>query len=391
MKKITLWTFLIWAVSGWIFGQNTTQIPGFDTEPLSFNEPLGVTPVAETIATNLTVPWALAFAPDGRLFLTERPGRVRVIDGGGLRSQAVINLASVVRNVGEGGLCGIDVDPDFATNHYLYVYYTYQSGSAIGNRVVRLIENNNIAVVDRTILDGIIGANVHDGGRIKFGPDGYLYIGTGDAGTSSRAQTLSSLNGKILRIDRDGNPAPDNPFPEAPYVYSYGHRNVQGLAWDASGQLYNTEHGPTGEFGRYANDEVNIIYAGGNYGWPNCIGICGDPNYIDPVRLFNPETTAPGGATFYNGDALPMWTGSYFFGTMGFNGNPYARHLHRILFDQLGGTQIVEEQIIARNQFGRIRDAVEGPDGYLYFTTSNRDGRGTPAANDDRVIRIRPQ
>jgi glucose/arabinose dehydrogenase len=392
MRKTVLLFVLGLVLSSLLFGGNVQDIPGYDAEPILVDGVFGVTPVAETIASGLTIPWGLAFAPDGRLFVTERPGRVRVIDNTGLRAQPVINMASVVAATGEGGLCGIAVDPDFPNNGYLYVYHTYRSGGGLANRVVRLVVNGSTATIDRVIVDGIPGGTVHDGGRIKIGPDGLLYIGTGEGGTPTRAQDLGSLGGKILRVNLDGSAPDDNPFPDtAPLVYSYGHRNVQGFDWDASGQMYATEHGPTGEFGRQANDEVNIIYPGLNYGWPNCIGICGDPNYMDPIKLFTPQAVPPGGAAFYYGDALPMWYGSFFFGTLGFSSTGPARHLHRLLFDDLGGTAIVDEQVIARNQFGRIRDVVAGPDGYLYFTTSNRDGRGTPAASDDRVIRIRPQ
>src|SRR5216683_1986711 len=211
--------------------------------------PKGGELVTEVVANNLVVPWALAFAPDGRLFFNERVGRVRVITGDGvLLPDPVITLDVVQSTSMESGLLGLAVDPDFATNHYLFVYYTY--GSPLKNKVDRLIVNDetNAATIDVTIVDLIPGASIHDGGRIKFGPDNFLYIGTGDA-TCVAAQDLSSLGGKILRVDRDGNGAPDNPFPEAPLVYTYGHRNVQGLAWDQNGQLYSTEHGPTGDCG----------------------------------------------------------------------------------------------------------------------------------------------
>jgi glucose/arabinose dehydrogenase len=207
-----------------------------------------------------------------------------------------------------------------------------------------------------------------------------------------RAQDLQSLGGKILRVTRDGAPAPGNPFPSAPLVYSYGHRNVQGLAWDATGQLYNTEHGPTGDCGYGgSNDEVNIIFAGANYGWPICVGICADPRFVDPVKLFFPDTAAPSGATFLRSNLVPQWTGSLFFGTMGFPGNDFARHLHRIVFDVDGRTVLFEEPLFS-SLFGRIRDAVEGPDGFIYFSNSNRDGRGGDVLgpDDDRVVRIRP-
>jgi glucose/arabinose dehydrogenase len=366
--------------------------------------PKGGELVTEVVANNLVVPWALAFAPDGRLFFNERVGRVRVISGDGvLLPDPVITLDVVQSTSMESGLLGLAVDPDFATNHYLFVYYTY--GSPLKNKVDRLIvdDETNTATIDVTVVDLIPGASIHDGGRIKFGPDNYLYIGTGDA-TCVAAQNLSSLGGKILRIDRDGNGAPDNPFPEAPLVYTYGHRNVQGLAWDQSGQLYSTEHGPTGDCGYGGSrDEVNIIYAPGdpryttgNYGWPLCAGQCGDPRWVDPIRLYFPETAAPSGATFCVACPIARWDASLFHTTMGFPGNAFARHLHRILFDPLDGVTILDEEILFRPTFGRLRDVIQGPDGLLYFSTSNRDGRGADILgqpgheDDDKIIRIRP-
>ncbi|MBI1745404.1 MAG: PQQ-dependent sugar dehydrogenase [Acidobacteria bacterium] len=392
MKKRTLIFFTAAVLSSVLLARGLTQISNLPTEPVAVDPSTGVTVVAQTIASGLVVPWSLVFDPDGRLFVTERPGRVRVIINDTLLTQPVIDMTGVVAHAGEGGLCGITLDQDFAANHYLYVYHTYREGGLLKNRVVRLIENNNRATIDTVLLAGIPGQSIHDGGQIKVGPDNLLYVTTGDASVPDNAQRLSSLSGKILRMNLDGSAPADNPFPdEAPLVYSYGHRNPQGLAWDSSGQLYETEHGPSGELGARSNDEVNIIYPGVNYGWPNCIGICGDPNYMDPIRLFFPETVPPHGATFYYGDQLPMWTGSFFFGTSGFNFNPAARHIHRLLFDQLGGTTIVEEARLAQDQFRRIRDMIAGSDGFLYFTTSNRDGRATPLAGDDRVIRLRPQ
>jgi len=349
----------------------------------------------QVVATNLNVPWAIAFAPDGRLFINERPGQVRVIDQGGvLQDTPVIDLANpasipdgqAVRSSTsiEGGLLGLAVDPDFLTNGYLYVYYTFGTTFPVNlhNRVARLVENGaGTAVYDATILDNIPGGQIHDGGRVKIGPDGKLYVTVG-ASVCTLPQDLTSLAGKILRMNLDGSVPDDNPFGNL--VYTYGNRNPEGIAWDSSGQLYETEHGPTSDCGYPGSsyDEVNIIYAGANYGWPICRGICMDNRFVDPIRLFFPETAAPSGAAFYNG--------SFYFGTMGFPGNMFARHVHQLTFDAVDPTLIVDEQILFRPTYGRIRDVVAGPDGYLYFTNSNRDGRGSDVLqpDDDKIFRV---
>jgi glucose/arabinose dehydrogenase len=348
-------------------------------------------PAPEVVASNLIVPWALAFAADGRLFFTERAGRVRVIDGAGVLQVApVIDLTNVVAPPIQGaehGLMGIVADPNFLANGYLYVYYTYKVGAAYRNRVVRLLENGTgSAVEDSVLLANIPGNTIHDGGRIKIGPDGKLYIATGTTRCALGAQDVNQLDGKILRMNLDGTPPNDNPFPgPAPkgLVYAYGNRNPQGLAWDANGQLYETEHGPTGDCGwpSASYDEVNIIYPGANYGWPLCRGICGDPAYVDPIRLFFPETVPPAGAAFYGN--------SFYFGTLGFPGNTAARHIHMLTFDPVDPAAIIDDQV-QFDQFGRIRDVVAGPDGYLYFCTSNRDGRGADVQQpgDDKIYRV---
>jgi len=353
----------------------------------------------EVVATHLVVPWGLAFTPDGRIFVTERYGRVRVIDQDGLQPIPEIDLTADVLETGEGGLMGIDVDPDFLTNGYFYVMYTHRIPPLlVVNRVQRLVETSpGVAVQDEVLLDGILGASVHDGGRLKVGPDQKLWITTGTARCAAGAQDLTALDGKILRMNLDGTAPDDNPFPDFPLIYSYGHRNPQGIAWDSSGQLYATEHGPTGDCGWPGSsyDEVNIIYPGGNYGWPYCRGACvpPDPRYIDPVRYWRPAseggegTAAPAGAAFHP-------NGWLYFATLGATFTPpplYARHVHGILFDMPGGTEIVDEAILFYQQFGRIRDVVMDPAGeYLYFSTSNRDGRSeTVDPDDDRILRVR--
>ncbi len=220
----------------------------------------------ETVAEGLDTPWDLAFAPDGRIFFTERPGRLRVIEGGRLRPEPVATIPEVVER-GEGGLLGLALDPDFAGNGHLYLYHTYSgSDGGLRNRVVRYTLADRAGArgltEPRVILDDIPAAAIHNGGRIAFGPDGKLYVTTGDAAAPALAQDRDSLAGKILRLNPDGSVPDDNPFPGSP-VYSYGHRNPQGLAWQpGTGQLYATEHGPS------AHDEVNLIAPGDNYGWP---------------------------------------------------------------------------------------------------------------------------
>jgi len=328
--------------------------------------------VIETIAENLEIPWSIAFAPDDRIFVTERIGKLRVIQDGQLKPEPLATL-----NVGafEGGLLGIALDPNFNENHYIYLYYTYSEFLITYNKVVRYIENGNGLEDGFVLLDKIPGAAIHDGGRLRFGPDGKLYITTGDAASGNSAQDLNSLAGKILRINPDGTIPDDNPFENSP-VFSYGHRNPQGLDWDpVSGKLVAVEHGSN------ARDEVNVVEAGKNYGWPIIVGNGNDPNYVDPILHTGTETWAPSGASFYTSDKIPEWENKFFVATL------RGKHLRVLDFD-LQQNKVLSSDALFSNEFGRLRDAVVGPDGYLYLLTSNRDGRGSPAPNDDRVLRI---
>ncbi len=309
-----------------------------------------------TLASGLDIPRGMAIVPDGRLFVTERPGRLRVIVGGVLQAAPVITLP--VEAVSEAGLLGLAADPGFATNGHLYVYYSYRSGASILNRVARLAVTGSSAVQDRVLLEGIPGASFHDGGRIKIGPDGLLYATTGDAGDSSLAQQQASLAGKILRMTRDGAIPPGNPFPGS-YVYTLGHRNPQGLAWDSSGTLYATEHGDT------SNDEVNRIGAGLNYGWPTIVGRGNTPPFIDPIFLFFPDTCAPSGATFVASAMIPEWNGDLLFTCL------RGVHLHRLRLSGPGSETIAVSETLYSGTYGRMRDVVVGPDGAAYVSTSN--------------------
>ncbi len=325
------------------------------TNPSVRGEPVDVPEQAvQTIATNLEIPWAVAFRPDGTALVTERrSGRVLSVTAAG----GVAEVARIpdVRPAGEGGLLGIAVSPDYATDGWIYVYYTAETD----NRIVRFRPDGP----SEPILTGIPKAGNHNGGRIAFGPDGLLYVGTGDAGSGSRSQDTSSLAGKILRITAEGDPAPGNPFADSP-VWSYGHRNVQGLAWDATGQLYATE------FGQNRYDELNRIEPGRNYGWPEVEGFGGRSEFVDPVATWSTSDASPSGLAILDGQAyLACLRG---------------RKLYRI---DLDGTDAVQ---LLSGRYGRIRSATVTPDGTLWLTTSNRDGRGDPTADDDRILRLDP-
>jgi glucose/arabinose dehydrogenase len=321
----------------------------------------------EVLAEGLEVPWALDVADDGRVFFTERPGRIRVIDAEGTlltEPAAYIN----VEQMGESGLLGLVLHPDFDQNHLLYIYHTYSDGMSVMNKVLMLTERDNKIVESRVIIDSIPAADRNDGGRIKFGPDGKLYIATGDARQPDLAQNASSLAGKVLRINPDGTIPEDNPFDGSP-VYSFGHRNIQGITWNqATGEMYASEHGPEG------NDELNLIKPGANYGWP--IEGCGAERFEKPLTCFDPAV-APAGIAFIESDRLG-YRHDIVMATL------KASHL-RLLDLQQG----VESNVLTG--YGRIRDVIEAQDGSLYITTSNRDGRAIPATGDDKILRVTSQ
>ncbi|WP_282938328.1 PQQ-dependent sugar dehydrogenase [Paenibacillus sp. RC67] len=339
----------------------------------------------EVVASKLNVPWDMDFAPDGRIFLTERGGAIRVIDKGQLLDEPVYRFASPLYNQGEAGLLGIALDRDFKTNHFVYVYHSYQEGEQVRNRVLRLVENGNKAKLDKVLLDLLPGERIHDGGRIKIGPDGNLYITSGDASKPSIAQDVKQLGGKILRIHTDGTIPKDNPFPDSP-IYSLGHRNPQGLAWHPeTGKLFSTEHGQT------AHDEVNLIEPGANYGWPLIEGDVAQipakdkdkagPGPVKKPLLHSGSTTwAPSGITFVT---KGPWKGSLLAA------NLRGMQLQRFI---LGSDQqsVVKVEERFKDELGRIRNVAEGPDGSLYILTNNRDGRGTSGADDDKLIRFKP-
>ena len=332
------------------------------------------------VANNLYVPWSLVFTDPEKLLVTERDGKIRQIIDNQLDPDPLIQLNEVVSE-GETGLMGMDLHPDYQTNHYLYVCLTYAHDNTLFNKIERLIDHKDYISHDQIIFDRIPAANNHAGCRVKFGPDSKLYITTGDALQRNLAQDLNSLAGKILRLNDDGSIPVDNPFPSSP-VYSYGHRNPQGLAWHPQGQLFATEHGPSGFDGPSGGDELNLISSGQNYGWPLVSHDKTHPDTISPLLVFTPAE-APSGALIYTGSLFPQFKNNLFFTALRGSGI-----FHVILNDQ-DPTTILSYQKLEIN-LGRIRDITQSPDGFIYFSTSNRDGRGQTKDGDDKIYRLEP-
>ena len=317
------------------------------------------------VATGLEAPWGLAFLPSGEALVTERDtARLLSVDASGDVEELQTLPAG---GGGEGGLLGLALSPDYERDGLIYAYYTTDED----NRVVRF----RLGEDPQPVLTGIPVESYHNGGRIAFGPDGLLYVATGDGGEPSNSQDLSSLGGKILRITPNGEVPGDNPSPDNP-VYSYGHRNVQGLAWDADGQLYASE------FGQNTYDEVNRIEAGGNYGWPVVEGEGGDSRYIDPISTFATSEASPSGAEILKNGAIPQWEGDFFMAGL------RGQRLWRLDLDEQGNVLTREE--LLRGEAGRLRHVAQAPDGSLWVLTSNRDGRGNPIPDDDRILRLGP-
>lgn len=317
------------------------------------------------VATDLEAPWGLAFLPGGEALVTERDSsRLLLLDPSGTIEEVGTLPAD---GSGEGGLLGVAVSPTYEKDGLVYAYYT----TAEDNRVVRF----RLGEEPEPVLTGIPAAGIHNGGRIAFGPDGMLYVGTGEAGDMPSSQDVASLGGKILRVNPDGTVPADNPFPNSP-VYSYGHRNVQGLAWDEGGQLYATE------FGQDTYDEVNKIEPGGNYGWPEVEGVGGNPEFIDPISTWATSEASPSGAAIVKDGAIPQWEGDFFMAGL------RGQRLWRLDLDEAGNVAGREE--LLSGEAGRLRLVTQAPDGSLWVLTNNRDGRGTPGPEDDRILRLAP-
>ena len=311
------------------------------------------------VAGNLEVPWDMALLPNKDIFITERLGRLKLL----ARSGEVKTLATLskVASVGESGLTGLGLHPDFSQNGYLYLQYTYREDGNLFNRVSRFTFKNDSLSNEQIILDQLPGGNIHNGGRLRFGPDNKLWVLTGDGGQADLAQSMNSLGGKVLRINDDGSNLE---------IFSLGHRNPQGLDFHPlTRQLVVTEHGQA------AYDEINLIKQGGNYGWPivkKCYS--DDPQYTSPILCSGEQTWAPSGAAFL-GNSL------FFAGLRG-------QLLERV---EIIDGQVENRETIIKDTYGRLRGVLADPkEGVLYVSTSNRDGRGNPKSNDDKILKIRP-
>jgi aldose sugar dehydrogenase len=325
----------------------------------------------ETLATGLEIPWEIAFLPDRRALVTERPGRVRLLGRNGrLRKRPLATVPVSAR--GEGGLLGLALDPSFARTRFVYLYYT----TANGMRLERWRFSGGRLQRERSLVDGIEAGSVHDSGRIAFGPDRRLYIATGDAGQGELAQRADSLNGKFLAL----SPAQYHGAGGRPEIISRGHRNPQGFDWQPlTGRLIATEHGPSeGIDGPAGYDEVNRVVKGGDYGWPTVYGF-DQSGFNAPLKVYR-RALAPSGATFVTRRGSD-WTGSFLFACL------RGEQLRRLEFRN---GRITSDRALLKGRFGRLRTVVESPEGALYVLTSNRDGRGTRRAGDDRILRVTP-
>jgi len=315
--------------------------------------------VTGDVVTGLRSPWSIAFLPGGDALVSQRDERsvVRVTAGGD-----VIEVGEVpgVEPGGEGGLLGLAISPDFETDQFVYAYFTAESD----NRIVRMTYNGSALGEPEVVLDGIAKAGIHNGGRIIFGPDGMLYAGTGDAGQSDRSQDMDSLNGKILRVAPDGSVPPDNPYGNP--VWSYGHRNVQGLGFADDGRLWASE------FGQSTWDELNLVERGSNYGWPVAEGQAGADGMVDPVEQWSTDDASPSG--------LAVVDNQVFMAALG------GERLWHI--PAPGTSTSLEPVAYFLEDYGRLRDVVEAPDGSLWVLTSNTDGRGIVREGDDRILRV---
>ncbi len=321
----------------------------------------------DVIVDGLNNPWEIVFGPDGEIYFTERDGRIwKLSEFGDAKVIQTFPKSGAV----EGGTLGLALHPEFEKNKKIYVYQTNLELEFYQNKIFSFTVENDVLTDKQIILDGIPGAPWHDGGRIQFGPDEKLYISTGDAISPGLSQDLSSLAGKILRINPDGTIPEDNPFESSP-VFSYGHRNPQGLAWSTNGMFVSSEHGPSGELG-YGHDEVNIILKGKNYGWPNIVGNSSDENFVNPLIHSGQSTWAPSGMVFYDSDKISIFSGKFLIGTL--------RGEHLMVVEISDDGSLISTEKFFDGDFGRIRTAQIDHDGNLYLLTAN--------GNNDKIIRI---
>jgi glucose/arabinose dehydrogenase len=337
----------------------------------------------ESIVNNLAVPWDVAFVDDQTILVTERPGTLRVIKNGNMLDQPLHSFANISTEPGaESGLMSIALDPDYPQNNFLYFSVVVGNPDDSKLQILRFTNTDNGLTEKTILLDNVPAAKYHDGSRIAFGPDGKLYITTGDALLTEQVQDVQSLVGKTLRINANGSIPQDNPFEDSP-VWSYGHRNAQGIAWAPNGNQLQTEHGPSGFDGPPGGDEVNLIIKGGNYGWPLVSHQDSIAKATDPLAVYTPAN-APASAAFYNGDKYPALNNCLLFGGLRGEG-VYCARVPAPNYDR-----VTETFRVNTPNHGRIRTVTISPVGDIYYTTSNQDNRGDSYPNADHLYRLIP-
>lgn len=360
----------------------SVPLPTTNASPVPFDEsPIEL--AVEEVVTGLSVPWSIVFTSPDRMLVTERPGQVRIIEKEVLLPEPIAIFPEVYSQ-SEDGLMGMVLDPDYENTKYVYLSMTYRRGSREVAKVIRMTDQGDSFSDQHIIMDNIPAALNHSGNRLAFGPDSKLYITTGDATEKELAQDKNSLAGKILRLNSDGSIPADNPFPDSP-VFSIGHRNPQGLDWHpVTDYLYATEHGPSGNDGPGGGDEINLIQAGQNYGWPLVSHDRNQTGLVTPLLTYTPAV-APASGIFYRSTALPQLTNSFLFGGLRGQG------IYQVVISATNPSQVERHGKLAEVDVGRVRALTEGPDGFIYFSTSNQDGRGNPRPGDDKIYRLVPK